>query len=325
MRILHVTPRFLPAIGGGERHVAALASEQAARGHEVHVGTTKLVTEVPHRLEPSWPDDEVLGKVHVHRWSSRSTGLPLWGYGFTIPDLEAKVAALRPEVVHLHGYGYRTGDQLAAVRRRGAPWKLVMVSHGFIPGRGPMGPVKSLYSVLLGRRTVATLDAAIALSPRDEATFKGLGARRVTIIPNGVDYERFAAARPDPALLARLGFKGKGFVLSASRLEVIKGQDLLIEAFGSIAAKHAGVELLVASEGSAGPRFRALAERVAPGRVRFAGRVTDDEVRALMASALLFAHTPREEVFPLVLLEAMAAGLPVLATGVGGVPFECGG
>jgi D-inositol-3-phosphate glycosyltransferase len=325
MRVVHVAPRFPPAEGGGERHVARLTAALAARGHEVTVLTTKLLSEVPPRDDPRLPDEEVVDGVRVERMSVRPTGLPVWGYGYTVPGLAKRVAALGPDVVHVHGYGYATGDALARVRSRGAPWRLVMTSHGFIPGRGPLAVAKALYDATRGRATARTLDAAIAINPLDAERFRALGARRVEVIANGVEAERFASARVDPALLARHGLREAAYLLNVARLERIKGQDLLLEAFHDLAADDAALRLVIVGEGREENHLKGLAQRLGiEDRVLFTGRLGDNGVAALAKGALAWVHTPRDEPFGIVLLEGMAAGVPVLATAVGGIPFTAG-
>lgn len=325
MRIVHVTPRFPPAEGGGERHAANVTSELAKLGHDVTVVTTKLMSELPQRLAPDLEDEEKLGGVRVQRAPIRPTGLPLWGYGFKIPGIVERVDRLTPDIVHLHGYGYHFADVLAR-ERRSSRWKLVMTSHGFISGRGLFGPVKTLYDKTRGRRTVRALDGAIAISPRDREVFLGRGARRCEVIPNGVEFERFADANQDPALLARLGLAHDHFILCTSRLERLKGQDLLIKAFSALMKEHPAVKLVLVGEGSAEGELRELANTLRVGdRAVFAGKLRDSELPSLTRSARAFALTARDEPFGIVLLEAMAAGVPTLATGVGGVPYATSG
>lgn len=300
--------------------MSCVSAELARRGHDVLVLTTKLLSEVPLRIDPALPDEEEADGVRVVRTPIRRTGIGAWGYGFWIPNVAERVAALAPDIVHLHGYGYLAGDTV--VRRRG-PWRLVLTSHGFVSGRGAFRPLKRLYDATQGRRTVASVDAAVALTPRDERIFRALGARRCVVIPNGVELERFATPRSDQALLTRLGVEPRRYVISVARLERIKGQDLLIRAFARLRLEHPAPRLVLVGEGSEEARLRKLARRLGLD-VAFAGRPTDTELVALMRDALALAHTPRDEPFGIVVLEAMAASVPVLATAVGGLPFVIG-
>jgi glycosyltransferase involved in cell wall biosynthesis len=134
---------------------------------------------------------------------------------------------------------------------------------------------------------------------------------RVTVIRNGVDTDYFqppALPRPGPVK-----------VLSVARLVPEKDQDTLIRAFALVAAEHPQAELWLVGDG---PRLAALQElarlTLAPGKVRFfPGR---EDLRPLLQEAGIFVHSTLIDALPNVVLEAMAAGLPVVATRVGGLP-----
>jgi glycosyltransferase involved in cell wall biosynthesis len=108
-------------------------------------------------------------------------------------------------------------------------------------------------------------------------------------------------------------------VLSVARLVPEKDQDTLIRAFALVAAEHPQAELWLVGDG---PRLAALQElarlTLAPGKVRFfPGR---EDLRPLLQEAGIFVHSTLIDALPNVVLEAMAAGLPVVATRVGGLP-----
>ena len=141
--------------------------------------------------------------------------------------------------------------------------------------------------------------------------------RPVAVVRNGVDLERF---RPGDRDAARRGLGlgdlvGAPLVVCGARLEPVKGVDMLIEAMGYLPP---GVNLAIAGDGSARADLERLAERLAPGRVRFLGRI--DDMPALFGAADVCALPSRAEGLPLSLLEAQATGCPVVATDVGGMP-----
>lgn len=145
----------------------------------------------------------------------------------------------------------------------------------------------------------------------------GLDPARLTVIPNGVDLARFdvpPASRselgvPDDALLA----------LAVGRLDVQKGLPDLLEAFERAAARNPRLHLAVVGDGPLRGWLEAdvAARSILSGRVRILGRRED--VPALMRAADLLVHSAYWEGMPNVVLEAMAAGLPVVATDVEGV------
>jgi glycosyltransferase involved in cell wall biosynthesis len=134
---------------------------------------------------------------------------------------------------------------------------------------------------------------------------------RLTVIHNGVDLNYFQpralASPPDPAR-----------VLTVARLVPDKDQQTLIQAFRLVAGDHPGAELWLVGDGPAEKALRQLAaDSLPPGKVRFFPGQVDP--RPFFQQADLFVLSSVHEAFPNVVLEAMAMGLPVVATRVGGV------
>ncbi|OGP70427.1 MAG: hypothetical protein A2Y80_04330 [Deltaproteobacteria bacterium RBG_13_58_19] len=134
---------------------------------------------------------------------------------------------------------------------------------------------------------------------------------RVTVIRNGVDTDYFR-----PPASPRVG---PVKVISVARLVPEKDQDTLIKAFALAAPEHPQAELWLVGDG---PRLAALQElarlTMIPDKVKFfPGR---EDLRPLLEEAGLFVHSTLIDALPNVVLEAMAAGLPVVATRVGGLP-----
>ncbi len=139
----------------------------------------------------------------------------------------------------------------------------------------------------------------------------GIPADRVTVILNGVDQEFCQSPRGAPS--------GPPMILSVGRLEPAKDQNTLIEAFRLVAADHPEAQLWLVGNGSRRENLISQAARYdLAGRVQvFAGR---PNLRPLFQEASVFALSSWEEGLPNVVLEAMVAGLPVVATRVGGLP-----
>lgn len=202
-----------------------------------------------------------------------------------------------------------------------------VVLHGAevtVPGRVP-GARRLLGRVLRHARCVI----AAGGYPATEAVHAARRRLPVTIIPPGVDVERF---RPIDRELARVTRNRLGLpidstlVVSVSRLVPRKGMDVLIQATAKLAQRDAGARLAVAIAGAGRDRDRL--ERLAQRHrtpVHFLGRVSDAELPSLYASSDVFAMLCRnrwrgleQEGFGIVFLEAAAAGLPQVAGRSGG-------
>jgi len=136
--------------------------------------------------------------------------------------------------------------------------------------------------------------------------------RGLLTIRNGIDIERFRRQQPreiDDALV----------IGTVARLAPEKGLDRLIHAFGPLVKRNPRLRLLIAGDGPERPRLQLLARTLGlESTVEFTGRT--DDVEGILGRLDVFVLPSLTEGIPLALLEAMAAGLPVVATAVGGVP-----
>jgi glycosyltransferase involved in cell wall biosynthesis len=194
----------------------------------------------------------------------------------------------------------------------------------------------------LSRQAARLADRVIATdeSTRDEVPrHLGVDPSRVVVLPNGIDAEELSAATPaDPDRVVREALPSVGgsfpLFLSVGRLEAYKGLD---DALLALDRLHRAEELpprwawVVVGEGRDRERLtrrvmarellaRSRGARGIASHVHWAGQVPDGLLHALYASADVFLHTTRYEGSSLVTLEAMAHGLPVVATRAGGIP-----
>ena len=316
-----VTALFPPSIGGIQSHTLQLSRQLARRGLAVHVVT---------RTHAGLPAQERLDGVEVHRVGAPASAPRAIGSAAFIVAAARRVLALRGavDVVHAHQLLSPTTAGLLSAPLAGLP--LIVNPHAC----GAIGDVGVLSRTAVGRlRLAATArraDAFVAVSRaiRDELLGAGAPPRAVCCISNGVDTERFrpAGAAERLALRATLGLDGSRgalLVTYAGRLAPEKGVDVLVDAWPSVVARIPARLLIVGQgEEEARLRLRARALGVAASVV-FAGGVADaaPHLRAADASVL----PSRSEGMPLALLEAMACGLPVIATGVGGSVEVLGG
>ena len=246
-----------------------------------------------------------------------SAGIPVIAFrkapGFSLGTILAMARRLRQDrvdVIHGHNPGVHHYGALAA-RLAGVPVSIntrhsATTSHGVPYQERYFRWVRPLTS-----HVVFVCDfVRRLLLPR-----LGFPAEQCSVIVNGIPLERFAghpAAVPGSRLpVIRFGTVG--------RLVPAKGHSILIEAFGQVAPRLPGAVLSIFGYGELEGQLAAQIARLGlEGRIRLEGRT--DDAPAALRSLDIFVFSSVNEGLPLVILEAMAAGLPVVSTAVGGVP-----
>lgn len=209
-----------------------------------------------------------------------------------------------------------------AARLAGVP-RLVHTAHGHV-FYGYYGPALSRLFVWLERWAASFTDRLIALTSAEEADqlhFRVAPAAKFAVIHSGVDFAPFHRPGPDrQAMRVALGIDPEGLVIGTlGRLTPIKGQVDLVRAFALVDKEVAGAWLLLVGDGEEREALVGLARGLGVGdRVIFAG--WREEVPAVLRAMDIFAFPSLNEGMGKALVEAMYAGLPVVATRVGGVP-----
>ncbi|MBI5855785.1 MAG: glycosyltransferase family 4 protein [Nitrospirae bacterium] len=150
----------------------------------------------------------------------------------------------------------------------------------------------------------------------------GISPDHSSVIPNGVDARKFSPV-PQSEARSRLGLPDGTYLLSVGNLTENKGFHLLLQALHVLRTRHhlTQLGLLIVGDGPLRGELERLCERLdLADQVRFAGRVSHEELHVWYSAADLFCLASGREGWPNVLMEAMACGLPIVATRVGGIP-----
>lgn len=323
MRILHVTPYYAPAwaFGGVCRAVAGLAGAQVRAGHTVFVLTTDALSP-RERIRRA---REVLDGVQVMRRPNLAPVLrrvlnlstPA-GFGRALARLAGSCDL---SVIHCHEL--RTSETLLAARAGAArAIPLVLSPHGTLPLGTGRTWAKRLWDGSMSRSLLPRFAQVIALTEEEKADALALWSRhglslptdRVSVVPNGVASEAFAALPSRVEARQRLTGGAGPVVLFLGRLSPRKGLPLLLAAFAIVVRRLPAARLIVAGpDEGAGPAVAAEVRRLGLGaHVVMTGMLTGGERLAALAAADLFALPAVGEGFPIAALEALACGVPVL-------------
>jgi glycosyltransferase involved in cell wall biosynthesis len=289
MRILCIISSLGP--GGAERVMTWLASGLAGRGHEV----TLACLCSPRESAYGRPEAVAIRYLGVLAASSDALA-GLVATGRRVRRLRRLYAELRPDVVL--SFMDQT-NVLALAAALGTPWPVVVCEHTD-PARAWIGR-----GWALGRRLLYPRAATVVVLA--EGMRRAFGRRirsLVEVIPNPVLLQPAEAEAP---------MAGRKRLLAVGRLHPVKGFDRLVQAFAAVAPRLPEWELVILGEGPERPRLEAQAARTGLGdRIRLPGHRGNPFPLYRGAQALALASSV--EGFPNVLVEAMACGLPVLAT-----------
>jgi glycosyltransferase involved in cell wall biosynthesis len=301
LKILHV---FRSPVGGLFRHVLDVARGQATRGHRV--GLVVDATTGGARAEAA------LAELEPHlAFGIERIAIPRQPSLRDIPavrQVARRIAAIAPDV--LHGHGAKGAALVRLAPRRDSAIR-VCTPHGgtlvYAPGTLAGGFYRLLERLMSARTDLFLFESNFAASEFTRTICRPRGPVRV--VCNGVGAAEFAplAVRPDASDIVFVG-----------ELRMLKGLDVLLEALAIL--KHGGrtIRATIAGEGPDAQQFKDLNERLQlADQTSFVGHVP---ARKAFAMGRILVMPSRAESLPYVILEAAAAGMPIIATRVGGIP-----
>jgi len=309
MRILQITNSFFPVIGGQEKVVLELSKGLAKRGHKVTVLTTDYLCKGKVKSE-----EEKFG-FKIVRFKN-----DYWfaGYGYSRGAMRWLKENYRNfDVVHCHGYNRYLAE--FSLRFLGNKKPTIFSPLGFVHTKKNLF-FKKVHDLTIGK-FIKKATYATALSKSEFEYYKKLGVKKKKIfeIPGGVNLDDFSKKNEKRLNVFREKYSIKGdFILSVGRLHESKGFQYLIKAI-----KGLEINLVIIGKDAG---FKKELERIAKDqglqeKVKILDGISDEEKVDAYNSCFAFVLFSEWEGFGIVVIEAMAAGKPVIVSDRGSLPF----
>jgi len=314
-----ITWEYPPRIVGGiARHCEGLARALAHQGHEVYVFTLDF---------PGAPDYEELEGVRIYRTRSE-VGHPnflTWVLLFN-HFIEKRMAVVNQlakfDVLHVHDW--LTGPAAMGFKHL-IEKPLVFTAHSTEHGRSGLHVPDSFTIDGLEWWSTYEADKIVVTSGSMKGEVCGhfhVSDSKVKIIPNGIDTSKYGGPVDKGAIRARYGIQPhEKLILCIGRLVPQKGIEYLINAVPIVARRRPEAKFIIAGDGWYRDHLEWVANNTGQRwRITFTGFISDQDLIALTKSADVLVVPSVYEPFGIVALEGMAAGVPVVASQVGGLP-----
>ncbi len=317
MRILLIASRYLPHHGGLESVVYHLAEEFKKQGNTVQIVTNRYPRTLPAKEEVNGiqitrlhfllPDIKYLRHARLDLWLAG-----LWYRFRTRQILRRIIREFQPDVINNH-YLNEVAE-FTPYCLAGLPtirW-IISLHGGDVDGEPLLNRTNKERFGRLSQQANGLTACSNFLALQAQALEPAL-QEKIKVIHNGVSAEYFANAKPY--------LNDHPYIFAVGQLAPHKGFDLLIESFTQVAGKYPNIQLCIAGDGEEKSALETLIRRKnMEQRVQLLGKVDRKTVASLMAGCIFVAMPSRRESFGIVALEGMAAGKPVLASTVGGLP-----
>lgn len=296
MRILQVSDAYYPFPGGVSEHLRALSEALQRRGHVVDVLTARYpgVGQDP-------PGVYRVGRVWTFPFNQ--TQVTLTFHPALIFQVRRFFQVHRYDVVHTHG---PLAPNLPALATLFSPAPVVSTFHTAFVGHNWYALARWFFQPVWRK-----VEVAIAVSEVARQVMEPYFPGRYRVIPNGVDLTRFSPEGPVHPIYKNVSGPT---VLFVGRLEPRKGPHFLLQAFERLALRIPEVHLILGGDGPLKESLKRGLPRFLQPRVHWVGYVPFEDLPSLYRGATVFTSPAvGGETFGLVLLEAMACGLPVVA------------
>jgi len=311
MKILQITPYFLPYTGGLEQYVFNLSKYLVKRGHHVEV----ITSNIPIGLKNEESNGFSITRLKSYGEPLRNPIIP--NILFSLKDLNDY------DVINIHSI-YALSSIFAIIKNCQIKTPIVLTHHGKLQfGTFLNDIIVHFYEVSIAKKILNNINCSIALTTSDANFLSTLGMKRerIRIIPNGIDISEFESFNNlDPLLIREsYGLKNKFVILYVGVITHRKGIKYLIEAMSEIKNRisHEKIALLIIGTGPELKSIQALVKKMDLEKyIFFKCRVSNLELMRYYKAASLFVLPSLSEGMPTVILEAFYFNLPVITTDI---------
>ena len=316
MKIAHICPFYYPAIGGVRQVVEELAKRQLKEGHEVHVFTSDW-----DKTQRIAKQEEILDGVYVHRckhWFRAANFMTFW------PSLFPKLLKGNFDIIHSHLFAHPHFVMAAmAAKIKGIPHIHTTHCPWSDAPRSLIGRIGLVASYnLFSRLALNTTDKVIAITPWENRFINKYGgsAEKIINIPNGMDEVFFKKIRQND-------FKKKNnlknpVILFFGRLSFTKSPDKFVEIAKEILKNRPDLYFVLRGPDEGLKKKVQKMIKNEKNIILLNETRERKEIVKMYQAAEMYVLPSYREGLPLTLFEAMASGLPVVATPVNGIPYE---
>jgi glycosyltransferase involved in cell wall biosynthesis len=320
MKILQITNRFYPAVGGVETHVLNLSKQLVSRGHSVSVYCSDYVS--INSLK-KFGHDQIAGSINniiFRRFFSlrffkqdTMTFLPLLPF-VLIKNIK------NFDIIHVHSYGYFVGWMPIFIAKLFK--KEIIYTPHYAKETVQLPIVKKAYDFLLGGWSFRWATRIIALTNIEKEEFINkfrVEPNRITVIPNGINVSESQVFEINTKeIFNKYGINpNRKTIINIGRIAANKGQIFLLEAFSKMNDFNL---VIIGKDWGEQKNLEAFISLHAVSNVHILNNICDHEKNILLSLSDVFVlPSIGGEAFGIVLLEAMVNGIPVVASDIGGV------
>jgi glycosyltransferase involved in cell wall biosynthesis len=284
--------------GGAPKVVYLLSNGLATKGHEIDALVSK--------------SSESSKNIKIVKFRKYFKGIT--------PGLGFFLVKNKYDVIHVHGYN-TFQPFICALAKVFKNFPLVFTPHYHPVGKHPI-LFRRAFDLTFGKFVFKMADKVIIISPIEKqqlSKFK-IPDSKIEFIPNPID-DTFFGKLKDINFKKKWDLKSR-VILFVGRLDSIKGLDILIKSFKIVRQRHDNISLLIVGKDvNMLPKLEKLVIDLELDDVIFTGLLSKEDLLKAYICADVFALPSSYEAFGLTLLEAMAQGVPVVATNVGGMPY----